>query len=358
MPAFVVGEYLFYFLTITAFIHARRKGGFYQYVWWSSFLAGTANDIFFMLLPVVDNFWHAQATLMITARLPFYIPCVYICFMYYPITAAKQLSLPPVSTAMLAGVLALLFYSPYDIVGARFLWWTWHETDLSVYNRLLGVPIGSSLWVMIFTASFYLVLYYSVQYVKQTGITKICFCVTSVCLLTTPFMLIQINLIQILTRQDVLSMIVLVASISLYCIMIALGFVYSNRSSLVWVKDASNTLIIYSLAVYFVTLCSINLLNAPENQLSMGVHQTFGPCHVKDKDITGHERKVFFCKEDIARNFTLDCNSVLPREYQNWYLICGKNTTDHAVLAGSLFLLCMLGIGVYSILYSRTTRLQ
>jgi hypothetical protein len=42
-----------------------------------TFLVGTANDVIFMALPFVDNFWQSQATIMITPRLPLYIPCVY-----------------------------------------------------------------------------------------------------------------------------------------------------------------------------------------------------------------------------------------------------------------------------------------
>ena len=27
--------------------------------------------------------------------------------------------------------------------GAKFLWWTWHDTDAPIRNKLLGVPIGN-----------------------------------------------------------------------------------------------------------------------------------------------------------------------------------------------------------------------
>ena len=39
------------------------------------------------------------------------------------------------------------------IAGIKFLWWTWHDTDAPVKHRFLGVPIGSSVWVITFTAS-------------------------------------------------------------------------------------------------------------------------------------------------------------------------------------------------------------
>ena len=30
--------------------------------------------------------------------------------------------------AALAGLMGEMIYAPYDITGAKFLWWTWHDT--------------------------------------------------------------------------------------------------------------------------------------------------------------------------------------------------------------------------------------
>ena len=35
--------------------------------------------------------------------------------------------------------------------GAKFLWWTWHDTDAPIREKLLGAPIGSSSWVITFS---------------------------------------------------------------------------------------------------------------------------------------------------------------------------------------------------------------
>jgi hypothetical protein len=40
--------------------------------------------------------------------------------------------LPPLARAALTGLCGSLFYAPYDIVGAKFLWWTWHDSDLPI----------------------------------------------------------------------------------------------------------------------------------------------------------------------------------------------------------------------------------
>ena len=102
------------------------------------------NDYIFMLLPVVDNFWQAQAIFMLTPRMPLYIPCVYNGFMYWSTVAARRLRLSPTREASLSALLAAIFYAPYDLCGATFLWWTWHDTDPGVQLRWLGVPGGST----------------------------------------------------------------------------------------------------------------------------------------------------------------------------------------------------------------------
>lgn len=159
LPSFVVGQALFISCALLALLHAWRQrsvGGknAHLLIWFGALVAGTANDLIFMALPLVDNFWHAQANVMLTARLPLCIPCVYVCFMYYPTVAVRRLRLDGLPQAALTGLVAVLFYAPYDITGAKFLWWTWHDTDLTIVNRILGAPVSSSLCVLTFSATF------------------------------------------------------------------------------------------------------------------------------------------------------------------------------------------------------------
>ena len=47
--------------------------------------------------------------------------------------------------------IALSFSDFFILSGIKFLWWTWHDTDAPVRIRILGVPVGSSVWVITFT---------------------------------------------------------------------------------------------------------------------------------------------------------------------------------------------------------------
>ena len=144
MPSFVIGEFYFLFLAVVTLVHALSHGRTHMFVWVASLCAGTANDAFFMVLPIVDNFWQAQACVMLTPRMPLYIPCVYVVFMYSSTVACWRLGLPFWASVCLTGLMGEMIYAPYDITGIKFLWWTWHDTDAPIRHRLLGVPIGST----------------------------------------------------------------------------------------------------------------------------------------------------------------------------------------------------------------------
>jgi hypothetical protein len=90
-PTMLVGEAAFITLCALSLVHALWHGRQHMLAWLGALLGGTANDIFFMMLPFVDNFWHAQGFIMITPRLPLYILCVYISFIYIPVVFSWRL---------------------------------------------------------------------------------------------------------------------------------------------------------------------------------------------------------------------------------------------------------------------------
>ena len=122
----------------------------YLLLWVSSLLGGLANDVFFSWLPLVDNFWHAQATLMVTPRFPLYLFGVYLAFLYLPTAMAWRLQLGPLAEGSLTALVGWCVYAPWDVVGARLMWWTWHDTDLLIAERILGVPCASTVWQLCF----------------------------------------------------------------------------------------------------------------------------------------------------------------------------------------------------------------
>ena len=349
-PSFVLGEYMFYACTILALIHAKRQGREHLLVWLAALIAGTANDMIFMALPLVDNFWQAQATIMITPRLPLYIPCVYVCFMYFPTVAVRRLRLPPLGLAAATGLVACLFYAPYDIVGAKFSWWTWHDTDMPIAVRLLGAPVGSSLWVLTFVGTFAFLLDRGIARGKRNAPAgalpgkafALTFALVAGC--TSVIMVLQLTVLQQLD-----------GGAPGYRAFVAGLVIYGAIAAWQWQRaqpdaPAGDELLYGAACFYFATLALIMALFDPATHVNTGTHQVVGECYVEAKDITGMVRYEFLCTSDFDEDYTFECVDAPPAEGSEWYTVCGKAHTNHPRHLAGVAGLGLLGIMVFSYL--------
>lgn len=356
-PSFVIGEYLFIGLALLALWHARSQSADPQnnqrkkhlLVWVGALLAGTANDIIFMALPLVDNFFQAQATIMLTPRLPLYIPCVYVCFMYFPTVAAWRTRLPPLARAMLSGLAGSLFYAPYDIVGAKFLWWTWHDTDMPIANRLLGAPIGSTMWVITFVAAFAWLCHRALA--KDGSVRPRTFAkgLAMMAGLSTLLMMVQMTALQQLDGG--------VPGLIGLCVVAGLYGGWSLWSARKGGQPLSadprrDGILFGAVAVYFTTLALIMAVFDPASHRSASLHQTYGPCGVVAKDITGNTRFKFICAAHYDEDFTFAC-APLPKDGDDWYTVCGRPHTDFPRWMGGTATLGVVGIALFGWLLRR-----
>ena len=342
-PSFLIGEYVIIACAVAALVHARRHGRANVLILVAALVAGTANDLIFMALPVVDNFWQAQATVMLTARVPLYIPCIYIVFMYWPTVAVRRLELARWPTAALTGLLACLFYAPYDIVGAKFLWWTWHDSDALVAARILGAPASSSLWVLTFAGSFALL----VDFVLRRGdVTPGRFAVglALVAGLTTAIMTVQMTVLQTLDGGTP-AYLALGAGVLAYAAVFLAG-----RRPVTRRGRAADRLGRGATAAYLVMLACSMLFFTPETHVSTGVHQPPGACDVVETDITGATRQTYLCVDDYDEPFSFACTTP-PADGAEWYTVCGKAHARYAAYAGGTGGLALLGLWAFSTLF-------
>jgi len=351
-PSFVIGEYMFIALAALGLLHAWRQGeGRRRHLlaWIGALLAGTANDMFFMALPLVDNFWQAQATIMITPRLPLYIPCVYICFMYYATVSVWRLGLPQWSRAALTGLAASVFYGPYDIVGAKFSWWTWHDSDLPISNRILGAPIGSTMWIIMFTASFAWLLNRAIDrgVAVDRAVSGKTFArgLALVCGLSTLTFLVQITALQQIDG-GIPGPIGLAVVVLGYGAVVAFG--WRRRQPLP--RIGADRLLNAAAVIYFSALVVIMAAFAPETHVNTSMHQTYGACHVEAKDIAGLTRYQYLCAEDFDEDFTFACPeaSALPAAGSEWYTVCGRPHSDFTRWLLGVSGFAIVGILLYS----------
>lgn len=364
-PSFVIGEYLFIACALVALGHALGQGerrGMHVLAWLAALIAGTANDLIFMALPLVDNFWQAQATIMLTPRLPLYIPCVYICFMYISVVSVWRLNLPPLGRAALSGLAASVFYAPYDIIGAKFLWWTWHDSDMPIANRILGAPIGSTMWIITFTASFSFLLNRVLDRAlarrgsPQIGAATFAKGLAMVAAFSSLMMVLQMTVLQQLDGG--------VPGIRSLCCVVLLylaAVIWSwRRAATPWPDSAAavraDRVLNLAVVVYFLTLFGIGALFDPATHHSASVHQTYGACHVTATDIAGHTRYKFLCAEDYDEDFTFSCLPALPAAGSDWYTVCGRPHRDFRKFLLGVGALGGIGIFLYSYLLGALRR--
>ena len=154
-PSFFTNELEFYILAMLTFLHARRHGGGYLWLWWTTVAHGLTVECVSYWAEPIDNFWHAQSTVMFFgAREPFHIMCLYPGYIYTAAIAAKRLGLDELPCACATALLVVLFDIPYDIMGIKLLWWTWHDTDANIRDRHYNVPWTSYYFHITFAFAF------------------------------------------------------------------------------------------------------------------------------------------------------------------------------------------------------------
>lgn len=342
LPSFVIGEWLFIFLALVALAHAWREGRDHLLVWVAALIAGTVNDAIFMALPLVNNFWQAQGQIMLVPRMPLYIPCVYVCFMYYPTVSVRRLGLSALPQAALTGMVACLFYAPYDIVGAKFLWWTWHDSDPPTAVRLLGAPVGSSLWVLTFVAAFAWLLDRGLKTGQAVTAKTFALAFALVAGCTTLLMMLQMTVLQQLSGGTPGAL-----SLAGGWLIYALVLVAGRKSAKPVPPRANDRLLLGAAIVYFVTLTGIMAVFDPATHVSTGVHQTVGECYVEQTDITGLTRYEFLCTSDFDEDYTFECVDAPPAEGTTWYTVCGRPHSNYVAWLGGVALLGLVSIALF-----------
>ncbi|KAI9022670.1 hypothetical protein DFJ74DRAFT_768358 [Hyaloraphidium curvatum] len=356
-PTFVLGEACFLVLALACFAHARTQPTRsarqrHTAAWLAALLAGTANDLIFMeMLPTVDNFWHGQAVLMLSPRLPAYICALYICFMYIPAVAAwRAIPSSGLARAALAGLLGVLFYAPFDVTGAKFLWWTWHESDVVIAKRILGVPVSSTLFVLTFVGSFSWLLGLGPQ--SETGASPSVFLpLLRATLFSTFAMVAQITVLQQL-EGGTPGYLSLAVGAALYASIALVGF-SAARSAYPSDRSPADRSLFLSIAAYLILLPTLVASFRPESHHSAGIHQTFGPCGVKALDIAGNERDVYVCGEPRDGSYTFSCLAGMPDEGAEWYTVCGAPFDERGRWIAAVGGMAAAGMAAYAAVLMR-----
>eukprot|EP00435_Cladocopium_sp_Y103_P025630 s3633_g6.t1 len=298
-PSFVFAEVLFFLLSGFAFLHAacesyaKEERRLMLKPGWKAgvILFSTVNDYIFMLLPVVDNFWQAQGLIMLTPRMPLYIPCVYNGFMYW--STAGFL----VQDHFVLLVSAVGFGSAFKMFQKQL------ENTQEFFEVEIMIPEA---WTITFTACFSLLLRLGadLRWSQVKTLALACW--------STPLMLIVLNVFTVL-GLDRIGMpgpqTVLAATLcfSAMCICQPKPEAWPQKKAQL-LNCPEHWSVRAMLCTYFATLVLVGLLFSPEKQVSTGVHQQFGSCNATDIDLMGYERKRYICRERFPMTyFHFDC---------------------------------------------------
>jgi len=371
-PTLLLGEFTFYLTALAALAHAISNGRKHVLLLVCSLVSGTLNDVFFMVLPFVDNFWHAQCTVMISARLPLYILCVYVAFVYFPCVGVWRLSdeaTSPFGKAAVAALGAGVFYSVYDIVGAKFLWWTWHHSDAAIFERWCGVPVGSTMWTVVHVFVFYLLFHCVVLRRNSTPLTVCLQVLLVTSFLTTPLMMLlfgifqlhqlrvslwpEVNVATLPGKPDFFSLSLVI--LSMLCFIGTTSWPFFTRGLKAmrprsWRLDRLSAAIIL---IYFITLACIMIYGNPAAVVSTGIHQEIGPCNVTGRDLSGYERYEYLCLERLRGEFKLDCvpQTMPPEVHPSWFTVCGTEHVNYALYVSLTILLSFVGASLFLLMF-------
>ena len=306
MQTYVIFELFIYFLSSLLFIHSIRKNFFL--LWCYILINGILNDHFFMLLSLSNNFWHSQALIMLTDRMPLYIVFIYHILVYPGFILIQNSKLDILSISIISSFIGSFLYAFYDYIGVNFIWWTWHTTDLTIKYRWLGVPFSSTCWSIIHIFSF-LTIYQTFYYRIFSTI------------FTIPLMMIIMGLFNLPTSgiSDKNTLILIILFFSLFLFK---KHCYKIISKSIYLGLKKNVLIFIFITIYFIILFNIYLFGNPRNHYSYGLHQQYGPDNIISKDLFGYKRCTYFSKKHTNRLFVLP---VEPEYYSDTYMINGKS---------------------------------
>lgn len=160
-PTFFCCEVLFLCLAVVGLVDAaKRPRGLLTFA--ACLLGGAGVELVTILHQEVGNFYHSQATIMLFGRRePLYmlLGC-YGWIAHAAMLLSQHLGGSLTQQACFGGLLGAEAWALLDMVGARLLWWTWHNDEPLYADREGGVPVASSFWILASMGSLPLTLRY------------------------------------------------------------------------------------------------------------------------------------------------------------------------------------------------------
>uniref|UniRef100_A0A914C0X7 DUF7802 domain-containing protein n=1 Tax=Acrobeloides nanus TaxID=290746 RepID=A0A914C0X7_9BILA len=295
-------------------------------------------------------------------RAPLYIILgIYHMFDYTAYVFVKRLHLPWWAEGPAVGLGAVMLDMPYDIMGIKLLWWTWHDTDPNIYDRMYWVPWNSYYFHASFACSFVWILNFTrkifvddVYDWKKFG--REFFCAFLAGTLAFWFGSLQFALIYHPAHDifGVHSEITTCVFLGIYAVIVWIADRHNKRPE----ARAGNTYwfdeLALAVATHYLFYMVLVLVADPVNIVAEGLHQPIGPCNITQKVQTPTglilEKKKFLCLNDYdEKYFDFHC---LPKSHElrykdgdeplEWYAACGTKFDNRAEYVFIIWSICIL----------------
>jgi len=360
--SFLACEIVFFITCFLTFVHAYRHERRYLYVWFGILIHALNVENLCYWIPDLDNFWQAQGLLTFFGmRAPLYILLgIYHTFDYISYIFVKRMHLPWWAEGPAVGLGAVMLDLPYDIMGIKLVWWTWHDTDPNVYDRMYWVPWTSPYFHACFACSFVWILNLSRKYLvdevydwKKFGREFLCVFLAGTGAFwggTIQFTLLYHPIHDFFKVHSELTT----------------TFFLAFYMLLVWIADRRNThpesrnqnrywfdelslAVCFHYMFYMILVC----LADPANIVADGLHQAIGPCNITQKVQTPTglilEKKRYLCAEKYDEGyFDFHClpggspPSMIDGQPLEWYAICGTPFENRAEYIFMIWSICIL----------------
>ncbi|XP_059615115.1 uncharacterized protein LOC132260789 [Phlebotomus argentipes] len=365
-PSYFYCQAVFLLGALIIAVHCIRKGGRWPYLFLAAIGQGLVVELLSYWVPHIDNFWQGLAPVMFLGlRLPLYIIFLYPVFYYHACWAVSKLKLRCGLVEHLAvGLLVVLIDLPYDIIGAKFVHWIWHDTDPNIEHRHYWVPWNSYYFHACFAAFWSFIFHSSRRWMVGKSLPKWeagpfkaeIFSVILASFLGMPggciFFIILYH-----PFHDLFNVHSEVTSVTLLVIFMVIVWKFdrnSLRNGILEKMKLLDWILLLHLVLHYLTFLFTAVLFNPEDVVAMGLHEPVGDC---DKIVPVHglfktlQKRQFLCVTDYdEKYYDFHClpGKKLPKEGSVWYTVCGSPFENRVEYILILSLIAFVAFVVFS----------
>ncbi|XGW23163.1 hypothetical protein V3C99_005423 [Haemonchus contortus] len=365
-PYFLFADALFVFLCFLTFMHAYRHGARHMYVWIAFTIHAFNLELLSLSVPDLNLSWHAQGVLSFFGmRVPLYaLFGIHQMFGYTAYVLVSRMRLPWIAEGPAVGLSSAMLLIPYRILGTKLVWWTWHDTDPTIKDRMFWVPwsllyfyaacMCSFVWIIHLSRHLLLEREYDWMKFPRELLCSVLAGTLSFWLGTVQFSLFYYPL------HDFFGIHTEITTVLFFSLYAAIVFV-ADRNNFgadartgprFWFDELS-----CAICLEYIFLMVLVVISDPLNIVSEGIHQAIGPCKQMEEVNSPAglvlQREKYLCATRYdEKYFDFHCvpngppkqqddgsGKLLPLEY---YPLCGTDFENRAEYIVVIWGCCIL----------------